>query len=1021
MEKIIPFNKGIHRQPSLGIDGELSECVNLIPQNGELVNVRGMEKNVDGIKGEVLAIHKTYNYINYIYAKESSGVSCLMCCKRAGYSTEHFVIKNEIGEFEKLRVTPIGNILSITTSDGIKFALWEGERYTWLGSIPKISATPFLSSDRYNIPDLIRKFNTDASFDLYLTGDKVGLSKEKCAQLYEMEADYITLDDEQKEKIRNHVFPIINKFDRLFSKDGYFTSSFYVVLAYKMYDGSYIGKTAPILLTPTTFNKPILDLDIKEDGTTAFDTTFLASKLYVNVENVENIDAWDGLISGISVFVSEQYRDYVDSIDSIESVGIAKYVTKSSNGTIGTKPEDIPRTMRYDGERKWSYVDYEKTDNNEYYILNPFSWETGRTYLIPKETKYDKKYYAFKDDSNDFKMVSTGGVELSKADISPEYLGLPSGRYAIYDCTNLATKYVVISRDAEVYKCQGPTEKEAEYLISLYNINYGRTDGKTISDFCAENSVFYKLADIELTHKGVQEIELRGGELLNLTSNESINYSELFNANFIPSISKEYNRRINHAAVDMIYLPCSPLSVQNILETQYNYNVLSIYVRIVDKGQTAYVEVDNTGDVGYEDVISFSYPSANARSLIIFIKDYFNNTYRKLEVGLDMHKILDLSYAFNNYNQLLWKSYDISKNDYNDEIRTYNTNRHIYKYNTIISSKVDNPFVLPRLSNSSFNESILFISTASKALSQGQFGQFPLYVFCADGIWALEVNSDGTFSAKQPISRDVCNNPNSITQIDGAVVFATEQGLKLIQGSEVVLLSGHLDGSNANEADYFKDINGGKFFKHFNMGEFDKLVNPETRDIRDILKDCQISYDYVNQLLRIFPKRQKNEQGEINTRIPYKYYVYSFTTQEFATVIGDEFANGEEYDEVTTVVPDYPSSIVQIGQKLYRPMETEREGLQNGLLLTRPLLFDEPFALKKLQDMRLQYSKFNHDSKCKVILYASNDGKKWTMLKSLRGGSYKYFRIAVVTKLSDADALTGAIVRCEVERNNKLR
>jgi hypothetical protein len=58
MDKVIPFNKGIRRQPSLGEAGELSECVNLIPQNGELVNVRGMDKVASGIEGTVIAIHK---------------------------------------------------------------------------------------------------------------------------------------------------------------------------------------------------------------------------------------------------------------------------------------------------------------------------------------------------------------------------------------------------------------------------------------------------------------------------------------------------------------------------------------------------------------------------------------------------------------------------------------------------------------------------------------------------------------------------------------------------------------------------------------------------------------------------------------------------------------------------------------------------------------------------------------------------------------------------------------------------
>ena len=79
MDKIIPFNKGIRRQPSLGEDGELSELVNLIPKNGELVNVRD-EVKVDlkyngeayKINGELLCIHRVSDCISYVCKKNNT-------------------------------------------------------------------------------------------------------------------------------------------------------------------------------------------------------------------------------------------------------------------------------------------------------------------------------------------------------------------------------------------------------------------------------------------------------------------------------------------------------------------------------------------------------------------------------------------------------------------------------------------------------------------------------------------------------------------------------------------------------------------------------------------------------------------------------------------------------------------------------------------------------------------------------------------------------------------------------------
>lgn len=1019
MDKIIPFNKGIHRQPSLGEAGELSECVNLIPVNGELVNVRGLEDVGPNIGGTLLAIHKMDSRTNYIYVSEIGGVAYLYSVKQNNNYWESSVIKADIGNPKSLNITPIGNILSISTDDGMKYVLWNGVSYVWLGSLPKIEAIPYLSSDRYSTNDLIVKFNTDASFDIYLTGTDGILDKEECIKLINMDINYIDINDEQRTKIYNKVFPTITKFDRLLTKDGYFTSPFYVVLAYRMYDGSYISKTAPILLTPTTLAKPIVDLAIKDDGTTSFDVTFLASKLYVDIEISDELALWRDLISSVSIFVSPQYKDYIDSPESIQSVGIAQYV--SVNGSnLGIRVDDMPKTMLYDGKRRWDSVDFAK-DEGVGYVLTPTTWPANKTIYIAREKEYEKRYIAFKDDAKDLMFYNSNGIEHERLELTYSDLGLPMGTYAIYDITNLTDRYGFLNRAAEGYFCQGPVTK-TQYNIGFHNINYGRPDGVTIDQYCTENATFYKIADIELSSYKQLEIELKNGELTNLTSNENMDYSEFLNSDFISRFSMEYNRRANHASVSMKYLPFDSLTAQNIPARIGYSQTLGAYVQIVDNGQHAYVEIESN-DMDYLDINHFAFPSSKAKNLIVLLKkdNGGNDVYYKASVELNRHKYIDLSYVFNGYKNLSWNIESISKITYESERNSYDEKKWINKHNTIISSKTDNPFVFPKLSNLALNNSIINISTASKAISQGQFGQFPLYVFCSDGIWALEIASDGTFSTKQPVSRDVCNNPDSITQIDNAVVFTTDQGLKLIQGSDVVLLSGRLEGNNIDESDYFNDIDGKKFFEHFGMGEFDKLVNPETRDIREIFKTCRIAYDYANQLLRIFPKREE----DADTTIPYKYYVYSFTTQEFATVIGKEFdvkgEDGTTYDEIKAVVADYPSSVIQIGNKLYRPMETEREGVQNGLLLTRPLLFDEPFALKKLQDMRLHYSNFSGDSKCKVVLYVSNDGVHWKIARSLRGGAYKYFRIAVITKMTDADALTGAIVRYELERTNKLR
>ena len=109
------------------------------------------------------------------------------------------------------------------------------------------------------------------------------------------------------------------------------------------------------------------------------------------------------------------------------------------------------------------------------------------------------------------------------------------------------------------------------------------------------------------------------------------------------------------------------------------------------------------------------------------------------------------------------------------------SNPEISFQNKIYTSEVNNPFNFPVSGINTLGVGeILGIASATKALSQGQFGQFPLYAFTNEGIWALEVSNAGTYSSKQVVTRDVCNNPAGITQIDGAIVFTTDRGVMIL-------------------------------------------------------------------------------------------------------------------------------------------------------------------------------------------------------------------------------------------------
>lgn len=86
---------------------------------------------------------------------------------------------------------------------------------------------------------------------------------------------------------------------------------------------------------------------------------------------------------------------------------------------------------------------------------------------------------------------------------------------------------------------------------------------------------------------------------------------------------------------------------------------------------------------------------------------------------------------------------------------------------------------------------LIKIEHSLRSLSSGQFGDFPLYAFCSDGIRAL-TPSDGAFRDVQLISRDVPVSVDAFAPTDSGVCLVSERGVLRVEGSSVTNLSAKL-------------------------------------------------------------------------------------------------------------------------------------------------------------------------------------------------------------------------------------
>ncbi len=377
----------------------------------------------------------------------------------------------------------------------------------------------------------------------------------------------------------------------------------------------------------------------------------------------------------------------------------------------------------------------------------------------------------------------------------------------------------------------------------------------------------------------------------------------------------------------------------------------------------------------------FYYPSVNAQSAVIWQNDQ-TNRWRRAELRLSSHKLLSGACWFDNFNEPEWTDwmpYLALDEGWRAEVDMADHGAVLHHANKIQQSGVNNPFAfLPELTNTVGQTQVVTLAGATQALSEGQFGEYPLYAFCRDGIWAVQVGADGAFAAIRPLSRDRCLSARSVVQTDGAVVFATAQGLKCLSGSDISRLSASLDGWAA-DVELLSGIDA----------DFNPLVADVEKDFNREMEHCGLAFDYPNNLLHVYV-------GESNY-----HYVLSLASGEWS-LSGDVC-------RPLAVVNDYPDTVIQDGRVLRRFSNVCSSVRRKGILLTRPVDLGSPTALKRMKDMRILWRQLDAGSSVRAAVFASNNRRVWWRMRSLNSHSYRWFRIALLTDINDFERVEGVV------------
>lgn len=526
-------------------------------------------------------------------------------------------------------------------------------------------------------------------------------------------------------------------------------------------------------------------------------------------------------------------------------------------------------------------------------------------------------------------------------------------------------------------------------------------------------SQFYFLKSIKLDELTTERtiVEVGKNYLQSLVTRETMTDDYDSHDTLIPRYSFSYNSRLNLANIKkQLYNKFNTGALFNYsngfisekpevnnVENRTFFITVSFYIK--QDGRDIIVEGESFPLPRKSYFLFLFYPNINAYKAVI---DGGVFSTIRFEVPLEAHGFLNGAFYFGGWENPTQR---ISKDPRasSDEERTVSIPNKIY------TSQVNNPFHFPVLGiNAVGTGTILGISAAAKALSQGQFGQFPLYAFTTEGVWALEVSNTGSYSARQPITRDVCINPKSITQIDSSVLFATDKGIMLISGSQTQCVSDDI----ATEVPFDVTMLP-------NMDQLQSMIGLAggsylpIKPFHEFLTGCQMIYDYIHQRIFAF-----NPTTDDKGRPCYPYaYVFSLKSKLWGMMVSNLQATINSYPEALAMTND---------NKLVSFSNTDEKECK-GLYITRPLKLDATNIHKTISSL-IQRGHFQRGD-VGTILYGSRDLYNWHFiwsskdhyLRGFRGTPYKYFRIAGIASLTDGKSIFGTSIDFEQRHTNQIR
>ena len=1016
---------GLSNAPSdtMTSDNAIAASLGLVAHGDELIPVADPELVKNLIEGQKIEyIHTTAGKETYISSYKDGNTVKLYASEDGTIIPTGDNKDTPILSIDGIqKITSIGHILLVLDTVGdIHYVLWRNGEYNYLGTeLPQLEVKASLDTTIFDPTRMLSQYGNVIEKDgdnQISTGaeDTNGLlAASTCKNLYNGTATSIALTGDTKVKVGQKVIGLIEQNRYLLRQNGLFTEPFYVRFAYRLYSGdptigNYVKHTPPILMVPNSHGKPLACVHIDENGLATLHPVLAGSSLYYEITD-QDLDKWSDIIQSVDVFVTPAITDYTSDIEGVESLSVMPGHTRNSDGSWSINESQYPKMMTHDSEGLclWENMYKKYNEEDKEYITETFSKAGGNQFYAPYKQDSHVRIAVNVASTENLQLVQVpSGIEVKPqkltitADSENEYL-LPVGIYYVYFLSKIihgSRTAFVFNKDVEGYAIYGKYENANILKDDNFEVNINRVSG-SYEEELVNFSNFYKIAEIPISEitEDRKQVIIEKNALLNLEAREELLDVGQGHTQYKSKEIVTYNSRLSALINEEATKPFTSVTIQNphVFSKGSAKTFKKGYVEITENGQSVYAELEKE-EINNSDIRVFFYPNKNATRLILF--EFNGYIHYRYDIPLKRHRFLNAAYAFNQFDTItLLGKFTVISNAEEINLPTGS----IYYTNKIITSSTSNPFHFPEnLTCIVPTDDVKTISTTTKALSEGQFGQYPLYAFTNDGVWALSVSSDGQYIATQPATRDVCNNIDSITQSDTALYFTSDRGIIILAGSESLCISDILN----DNGDIF-DI---KALPHWEkLTELCEATAEETQYVPflEFVKGASLVYDYIHQRLYVY-----------NPKKDYAY-LYSLTFKKWTITRSNILAK----------VNSYPDALVNTKDHQYVNLCKDSDTIQKQFLITRPIKLSSPNSLKRIKTIIVHGNFKKGNVSC--VLYGSRDMQNWHLIASRKthemrnicGTPYKYFRLVVISNLAKGETLSYATLEYESLYNNKLR